>query len=155
MTVPGAMSRWLRPGRRWLGRVVVTGAVVVTLSGCTGARNALGTKNSGCYVTLPAAVRAVHGAGHLAGVRLEAVTSLRARAPRLYAVATATGIHVQQVCLVAFRGRFHREEVLRPVGAGSGRLAVVVLEYPDSRLLGTVLLVRAPVSFGHTHIGGP
>lgn len=123
------------------------------LAGCTAARNSLGTEDSACYVTLPAAVRAVHGAGHLAGVRLESVRSLRRPAPVVYAVSTAPGLRVRQVCLVAFHGRFRAAAVARPHGAPSGRLAVVVLEYPDSRLLGTVLLVRPPVRFGHTHLG--
>lgn len=148
-----AVSTPVPRGRRRLGAAVVVVTVAVSLAGCTAARNNLGTDDSGCYVTLPAAVRAVHGTGHLAGVRLEAVKSLRRRAPRVYAIATAPGLHVRQVCLVAFHGRFRAGRVERPRGKPYGRLAVVVLEYPDSRLLGTVLLVRAPVQFGHSHLG--
>jgi peptidoglycan/LPS O-acetylase OafA/YrhL len=153
VTKSGAVSAPMRRSRRWLGRAAVLGAAAVILAGCTAARNDLGTQNSGCYVTLPAAVRAVHGAGHLAGVRLEAVKALRRPVPRLYAVATAAGLHVEQVCLVAFHGHFESGKVERPRGAPSGRLAVVVLEYPDSRLLGTLLYAHPPVRFGHPHLG--
>ncbi len=148
-----AVSKLVPRGRRRLGAVLTAVVAAGTLAGCTAARNDLGTNDSGCYVTLPAAARAVHGAGHLAGVRLEAVKSLRSRAPRVYAIATAPGLEVRQVCLVAFHGRFRAGQVERPKGRSFGRLAVVVLEYPDSRLLGTLLLVRAPVHFGHSHLG--
>lgn len=141
-----------RLGRR-LGTVLVVLVAAATLAGCSAARNSLGTEDAGCYITLPRAVQAVHGAGHLAGVRLEAVASLRRRAPKLYAVANERGVRPQRVCLVAFHGRFKATQVERASGAPVGRLAVVVLEYPDSRLLGTVLFFRAPVHFGHTHLG--
>lgn len=123
------------------------------LAGCSIARNNLGTTNSGCYISLPAAVRAVHGSGHLAGVRLVSVRSLRRSAPDIYRLATQPRPAVQRVCLVAFHGHFRASDVTRPRGVPAGRVAVAVLEYPDNRLLGTVILVRPPVHFGHTHLG--
>jgi hypothetical protein len=32
-------------------------------------------------------------------------------------------------------------------------VAVVVLAIPSNQLLGTVIFTRAPLQFGHTHIG--
>jgi hypothetical protein len=149
----GRRARRLRRRPPAVGVAAALLVAALALAGCTAARNNLGTEDSACFVTLPAAVRAVHGAGHLEGVRLEAVTSLRRPAPVVYAVATAPGLRVQRVCLVAFHGRFRAADVARRHGASSGRLAVVVLEYPDSRLLGTVLFVRPPVRFSHPHLG--
>jgi len=104
-------------------------------------------------VALPAASEAVNGAGHLEGVRLVSVASLR-RTGHLYALATSEPrLHVSHVCLVAFTGRFSASAVHKPHGRSRGRLAVVVLEYPDNALLGTVILRTVPLHFGHSHLG--
>jgi len=132
--------------------VAVLGAV--SLTGCTSVRNDLGTSSSVCYGALPAATIAVHGEGRLEGVRLVNVSSLRASAPHLYHAATSIpGPAVRRVCLVAFTGHFTAPGVSLPVGHPRGRLAVVELEYPDNRLLATLLVAGLPVHFGHSHIG--
>ena len=133
---------------------LATAAVVCTLaSGCASARNALGTANSGCYVALPAASAAVDGKGHLQGVRLVSVASLR-HTGRIYALATSQPrLRFSHVCLVAFTGRFRASEVSEPHGRLVGHLAIVVLEYPDNALLGTVILRTVPLHFGHSHFG--
>jgi hypothetical protein len=133
---------------------VVGGAALV--SGCTSLRNTLGTTNANCYVALPRATTAVGAAGRLQGVRLERVSSLRTASPALYRAATSTpGRPIGQVCLVAFTGHFSAASVQDPVGQKSGRVAVVEVEYPDNRLLATLVAARPPLHFGHSHIGVP
>lgn len=150
----------MRPPRARRSRLAVRGIVVAaaliavtSLAGCSSARSSLGTVDGGCFLALPAASAAVHHRGRLLGADLVGVGSLRHR-PLIYRTATeAPGPKVRQVCLVAFGGSFTSGTVERPAGHVAGRLAVVVVEYPHSRLLGTVVLSRAPVRFGHSHAG--
>jgi hypothetical protein len=147
-----------RPARRDSrlgGAATVVAALIAAAalaSGCTTARSALGTTNSGCYLALPTASAAVHHRGHLRGVRLADVDSLRPTG-RVYNAATSTGRAVRQVCLVAYTGHFASSQVEKPFGRHQGVLAVVVVEYPHVKLLGTVVLRRVPLNFGHPHIG--
>jgi hypothetical protein len=139
--------------------MLLAGALVVgttlVLGGCTSVRNDLGTTNSGCYVAIPAAAEAVGHAGHLQGVRLVNVSSLRSRESPLYAAAVAApGPTVKRVCLVAFTGHFEAATVSSPIGEETGRMAVVELEYPDNRLLATLLIAHPPFPFGHSHMAG-
>jgi hypothetical protein len=148
-----ARASSIRSVRRAAVWLAAAAALCALVSGCASARNALGTANSGCYVALPEASAAVNGAGHLQGVRLVSVASLR-HTGRLYALATSEPRrHVSQVCLVAFTGPFRASEVHQPHGRSAGRLAIVVLEYPDNTLLGTIILRRVPLHFGHSHLG--
>lgn len=139
---------------RWCA--VVAAAVAagsLTLAGCASVRNDLGTTNSDCYIAIPAADGAVHHHGHLRGVLLVTVASLRHRAPNLYRAATsAPPPRVTRVCLVAFGGTFTDSTVTRPIGQEAGHLAVVELDYPSKRLLATLLIRHVPFGFGHTHI---
>ncbi len=144
--------------RKHRGRAVAAAALAVAaaiaLAGCTSVRNDLGTADSGCYVALPTASSAVGGAGRLLGVRLEGVPALKADSALLYrAAVSAVGPKVHRVCLVAFTGRFSATKVARPVGGFYGRVAVVELEYPDNRLLATLLVGRDSLPFGHSHLG--
>jgi len=157
----GPVSGALRPRRgpavRWarVRAVLACGVLAVGalgLGGCAAARNELGTAASGCYVDLALASRAVHHRGHLEGVRLVTVASLRRHAPLLFDAAQAHGGRVEQVCLIAFGGRYRSAGVDRPVGRVAGLLAVVELGYPDRRLLATLVAIRPPVPFGHYHL---
>ncbi len=131
--------------------VLVAGAGA--LGGCAAARSELGTADSNCYISLPEGVAAVHHHGRLFGVRLVTVASLERRAPLLYRAARqAPGAKVGQVCLVAFTGAFDAAGVEHPIGGPRGHLAVVELEFPSKRLLGTLLLRHAPLPFGHPHL---
>jgi hypothetical protein len=125
--------------------------VVLIAAGCTTVRNSLGTNDSGCYVALPSAQAAVHDKGALHGVLLVSVTSLR-KLRQLHTIATATPSRkVQRVCLVAFTGHFSAASVAMPHGRPVGHFAVVVVEYPDNHVLGTVIFSHTPVHFGHAH----
>jgi hypothetical protein len=129
-------------------------AAAVLAGGCTAARNNLGTSDSGCYVALPAAQAALHGAGTFHGVRLVSVKSLH-QFERLHAAAVSEpSARVKEVCLVAFTGHFRAATVSQPHGQPSGRFAVVVVEYPDNRVLGTVIFAHIPVRVAHTHFAG-
>jgi len=141
-------------GGRVRRSVVVTtalGLCAALLAGCSSARNALGTINSPCYVALPAAEAAVHGRGHLAGVRLVRVSALPTFG-LLHRAATRPKARARRVCLVAFNGRFSATGVQRPMGRLRGTVAVVVLRYPDNRVLATVILRRPEIHFGHPHL---
>lgn len=150
-----AGRRRTRAGSALPGLVLAVALVGgVLLGGCTSARNDLGTADSECYVAIPAATAAVHGAGRLAGVRLVTVSSLRLHSGVLYRAARdAPGPRTASVCLVAFSGRFSAGQVTKPVGDLTGHLAVVALGFPDKRLLATLLAGTAPLPFGHSHIG--
>lgn len=124
------------------------------LGACTSARNELGTANSLCFVALPTAADAVGRHGHLIGVRLVSVDSLRKTAPELAdAAADVPGPRITRVCLVGFIGHYVADTVKKPLGQPHGRIAVVALEYPDHKLLATLILRHPLVTFGHSHLG--
>jgi hypothetical protein len=123
------------------------------LAGCSSARSSLGTSDSSCYLALPTATKAVGGHGRLLGVHLFTLTSLRHRAPRLFKDLALGHDGSERVCVVAFSGAFDQATVSHPSGRSSGQLAVVVATTPGNELLGTVIFKRAPLHFGHPHIG--
>jgi hypothetical protein len=137
--------------RRW----PVAAALVValgTLAGCSAVHESLGTSDAPCYIALPTASKAVERTGHLAGVRLKKVSSLKPIALLEKALDDA-GITSGRVCLVAFTGDFSASAVAHPRGRLTGHLAVVILRYPDGKLVSTVLFARLPTNFGHSHLG--
>jgi len=145
---------WGRPllKRRLAGGLAGCLLLAALASGCTSARNSLGTSDSSCYLALPAAERAVHGHGHLEGVHLFSLAALRQKAPHLYRTIAPERV-TSRVCVVAFDGFFTTSSVSDPRGRSAGRLAVVVATTPANRLLGTVIFVRPPLHFGHSHVG--
>ncbi len=133
-----------------LAACLVAGCMLV---GCSSAHSDLGTSDSPCYQALPAASRAVHGRGALAGVELLTLAALHHRAPKPFSSLTGSRRPSDRVCAIEFTGTFVASSVARPLGSPRGRLAVVVLDTPSNRLLGTVLLDHPPLSFGHAHVG--
>jgi len=145
---------------RWL---MAAGAVVAlgtgALSGCTAARDTLGTNSSPCYRALALAEDAVHDRGSFAGVRLVSASTL-AKLHHVDGVITqrsATPVH--NVCLVAYRGTFRPDQVKRPAGrapaSGVGHFAIVVVSNPQNVVLATFVLEREPVRFRHLALVGP
>ena len=128
-------------------------ALVASLAGCS-SRSALGTADGACFVALPVASGAVHHHGHLVGARLLSVNAFGRHSPFGSVVSSAPEPEVRRVCLVAFGGRFNAGEVALPSGAPNGPIAVAVVEYPQSRLLGTAILRHLPEGFGHGQLGG-
>ncbi len=133
---------------------VVAGCVVLASlgAGCTSARADLGTSDSSCYLSLPAATKAVGPHSRLTGVHLFTLDSLRKKAPKLYAQIAPHRGTTQRVCVLAFSGRFTQDSVSMPHGRSEGPVAVVVLSNPSNHLLGTVILSQAPLRFAHSHI---
>ncbi len=139
--------------RRGLGVIVGCLLAAGTVADCTTARSDLGTSVSSCYHALPAATKAVDRHGHLLGVLQLTVGTLQREAPGLYMDLSAHPSAGKKICVVAFGGTFDASSVSDPRGLQSGRLAVVVSTTPDNHPLGTVILPRPPLRFGHAHAG--
>lgn len=140
---PATAGRRLRSG---VGALLLAAAAAVALSGCTSARNALGTPVDTCYRALPVAARAVHHRGSFSGVLLLGRGAL-APADSLGAlVARRGGPSVRSVCVVVFHGSYDRGDVRDPAdtAAGTRRWGVVLVSTPANRLLGTVLVAKPP-----------
>ncbi len=58
-----------------------------------------------------------------------------------------------RVCVAAYEGNFTSADVSKPLGRASGKLAVVVVNAANQQLLGTDIIKRAPLRFGHPHVG--
>ncbi len=140
--------------RRLASRLAVLFALVLAgsvLAACSSARSDVGTTDESCYQAIPVAAQAVGGHGHLAGVRRYTLGNLHGLAPRLADRLADELPKGQGVCLVAYSGHFEASQVTKPLGRTSGPLAVAVVTSPDKKLLGTLILERIPVRFGHTH----
>jgi len=153
----GRRGRLVRMRRGCAVVLVVLSLGVATLSGCTSARNTLGTNSSLCIRALAVARDAVHNQGQFAGVRLVKVSTLTPY-PHLHQVVTARSSGpLRDVCLVSYRGRFRLDQVDRPTGrappGGIGRFAIVVVSLPRNALLATVVLEHEPVRFRHYEFG--
>ena len=127
------------------------------LSGCTAARDTLGTNSSPCFHALALAADAVHDRGAFAGVRLVSDTSL-AKLDRMEPVIRARSLTpLHSLCLVAYRGDFRLSGVTRPAGkmpsSGVGHFAIVVVSTPQNELLATFVLEKEPVHFRHLALG--
>lgn len=140
-----------RPARRAATAVASLVLASGLLASCSAARSDVGTTDESCYLALPTASRAIEGQGHLAGVRRYTLSSLRTMAPRLYGRLADDVPAGHAVCLVAYTGQFDADHVTKPFGRPSGHVAVVVVASPGQQLLGTLILTKAPVRFGHTH----
>ena len=121
-------------------------------AGCTSARSDLGTSDSSCYLSLPAATKAVGPHSRLLGVHLFTLDELRQKAPKVYADVGPDSSTTQRVCVLAFSGHFTTDNVSMPHGRSEGPVAVVVLSNPSDHLLGTVILRQVPLRFAHSHI---
>jgi hypothetical protein len=121
------------------------------LGACSAARTGLGTSDESCYLALPTAAKAVGGHGHLAGVRMYSLAGLRSVAPHM---SGDVGVRVpkgQSVCLAGYTGHFTAGTVDKPLGRPAGSFAVAVVTTPGNQLLGTVILMKVPLRFQHSH----
>ena len=144
--------------RRRLGKATASLAVVLALAGlvggCTGTRNTLGTHDSACFRVLPEALAAVHGKGHLAGVRYLPAKALIVELHHVAVPEALTEASRVATCLVAFKGHFSTSEVRRgwsPTGK-AGRIAIVVVRQRDLALVATVVLDRVPPRLVFAHV---
>jgi hypothetical protein len=148
MTGGGTMRR--RAVRSIMGALAMAGA----LSGCAAVRTNLGTTDSSCFLALPTAAHAVGDHGRFVGIHLFVLAQFSKLAPNL--VDTLADAHVTgatHVCVAAYEGTFTASEVVKPLGRSSGRLAVVVVDASNQKLLATVIVRRPPLHFGHPHVG--
>ena len=153
-------ARRARMARRALALV---GAAVLgaSLAACTPSSNAIGPpESSKCLLAIAAARDAVLGEGRYAGVRYVSAKSLAAdlrasrdlkavRGPRRR-VPPALAAHDEAVCVVAWRGRFVPAALLDgwPPERRVGRLAVVVVDQNDDRVIVTIVLEHPPLGLG-------
>jgi hypothetical protein len=137
----------------WRGWVAGLALLATVLSGCTSARSSLGTSDDSCYLALPTAAAAVGKGSHMVGLHLFSLKVLKQKAPRMYADVSGGQSASQNVCVIAFTGKFTAGAVSKPKGRPQGHFAVVVATTPANQLLGTVIFRRVPLHFGHTHIG--
>lgn len=125
----------------------------VLVSGCTSARNALGTNSSPCYLALPVAKDAVHGRGRFVGVRLVKASELATKVLVLRALTARSGGKLGDVCVVAYSGHYTLSQVESPLGrapaTGVGRYAIVVVDRSSNKLLATVVRNKEPEPFRH------
>ncbi|HUY22111.1 MAG TPA: hypothetical protein VMV22_07195 [Acidimicrobiales bacterium] len=147
-------------GQRWLvAGCAVMALGAVSLSGCTSARDTLGTNSSPCFRALALAEDAVHGRGSFAGVRLVSAAQLDTvhHVDGVLKKRSTTPLH--NLCLVSYRGRFRLDQVSRPAGrrpaSGSGHFAIVVVSSPQNVLLATFVLEREPLRFEHLALAVP
>jgi hypothetical protein len=140
---------------RLLAVVVVVG--VSCVSGCTAARDTLGTNSSPCFHALAKSADAVDDRGVFSGVRLVSASTL-AKVPHVEAVLKArSSTPLHNVCAVAYRGNFRLSQVSKPAGkvpkSGVGHFAIVVVSTPQNDLLATFVLEKEPVQFRHLALG--
>jgi hypothetical protein len=151
------------PRRAGRVRVVVASLAAIAAlgaaSGCTAARDTLGTNSSPCFRALAIAKDAVHDRGTFAGVRLENASALKTlkHGGQVLKARSTTPLH--SLCVVSYRGSFRTTEVSRPAGraptSGVGHFAIVVISTPQNKLLATFVLEREPVRFRHIALGVP
>jgi hypothetical protein len=156
------MSRCMRSARR-LGAIAVA-LGTLSFSGCTAARDTLGTNSSPCFRALALAADAVHDRGVFTGVRLVSASSLAKlhrpdfqRVEQLLSQRSRTRLH--NLCLVSYRGTFHPDQVKQPAEpvplSGVGHFAVVVVSTPQNEVLATFVLEKEPVRMRHLALGHP
>ncbi len=159
MRRPGAVQRQQRRRMQRFSVIAVFAVGSSWLSGCTAARDTLGTNSSPCFHALALAADAVHDRGKFAGVRLVSDTTL-AKLHHVEAIIkqrSSTPLH--NVCLVEYRGDYRPSQVHRFAGkappSGVGHYAIVVVSTPQNVLLATFVLEKEPVRFRHLALGTP
>jgi hypothetical protein len=144
-------------GRAAMATAALLAVIPVTVVGCTSARNALGTNSSPCYRALPVAEDAVHDRGAFNGVRLVTAKGLLHPPRYLDELRARAGGMLKDVCVVSYSGSYTLDQVEKPVGAappgGTGRYAIVVVNRPSNKLLGTFVRITLPMRFHHLASG--
>lgn len=149
-------SRSLSRARR-LGAMAVVALGTLSLTGCTAARDTLGTNSSPCFRALALASDAVHDRGVFTGVRLVSASSLAKLQHMDKVLSQRSRTRLHNLCLVSYRGTFRPDQVKKPAGpipsAGEGHFAVVVVSTPQNVVLATIVLEKEPVRFRHLALG--
>jgi hypothetical protein len=139
---------------RAVGCAVALVSAAGLLAACTTPRNTLGTNSSVCFKAIPVAEDAVEDKGTLVGTRLVPAHSFHRR---LHDMVDARAPTVKTACVVAFHGHFRADQVKGLYGPappnGTAEYAIVVVSVPQNHLIGTALLVRAPLPLRHEVLG--
>jgi hypothetical protein len=145
----------MRIMRRKLVSMVLGGLVLAAvLSSCTGPRSSLGTGDSSCFLDIPTAATAVHTQGRFIGIHRYSLSALKKSAPHLVRDLDATHSTAAQMCVAAYEGHYTSAKVEKPIGRRkAGTVAVVAVDAANNHLLGTLIIKKAPLHFGHPHVG--
>jgi hypothetical protein len=144
--------------RRSILLVLALGLAAIAMTGCTAARNGLGTHVSSCFRVLPAAQAAAGTSATFDGVRLlpgdaliRTVSDVTKGRPAL--PDHLTDVSHEATCLVAFRGAFSLASVSRGWAPAPGPYvdAIVVMRQSSGDLVATVLLRRLPRAIRFFH----
>jgi hypothetical protein len=127
-----------------LASLLLLGAL---LGACTSGHTVLGTASSPCFKALPDAANAVHRRGTLLGVRR--VTLGQLLGPRPGRAPSIRESRNETVCAVAYRGTFAKSAVEKGHGRVTGKLAVVLVQDSDNRVIATLVFDRLPIQFRH------
>jgi hypothetical protein len=130
--------------RRTLAATVI---LSIGLTGCAGARSALGTSASVCFKALPGASDAVHRQGHLVGVRRVDASLLQQRMPTGSALDTLAP--KTELCVFAFSGKFTSSDVTSAPPGLSGSYALVALAGSRPKVVAAFVVSRLPTRFRH------
>jgi hypothetical protein len=123
--------------------VVATCVALTALAGCAAPRQALGTRSSACFRSLPTARTAVHESGRFVGVRRVSRTSV------LHAFPSAALPADHDFCVVGFSDDYRTEKVDHPAGSPIGKYAVVVVNMRGTSALQTFLVDKIPFRLRH------
>ena len=159
-------SRFVRRSRRLVAVAVAVAVALgmLSLSGCTAARDTLGTNSSPCFRALALAADAVHDRGVFTGVRLVSASSLaKLHRPDFQRVESLLSqrsrTRLRNLCLISYRGTFRPDQVKRSAEplppSGVGHFAVVVVSTPQNEVLATFVLAKEPVRMRHLALGHP
>ncbi len=142
---------------RRVATMAVLGLVLLAASGCAAVRNGLGTRVGICFAALPAARQVVGQQASFAGVRylrpravMTAIAKQLGEKPLAPPDALADVVR-KPACLVAYRGPAgHRLErqAWRPE-RGRPEFTIVVVRQSDHKVIGVMVLPRAPLGFSH------
>lgn len=130
-------------------------AVASVSAACTSGGSVLGTRDSACFRVLPTARRDVGPTPKFAGVRHlpsgVLLADLRRHHQQAGTVPSSLEKNRSAACLVAFRGSFTPDDVSRSwtPHAGPYRVAIVIVDESNDRILATVLLHSTPLDFTH------
>jgi hypothetical protein len=139
-----------RSARRSIAAAAAAVTIAVALTGCAGAKSALGPSAGVCFKALPGANVAVHRKGHLVGVRLVDASLLQQRLPTdtaLDALAPKTSL-----CVFAYSGAFTSSLVTGAPPGLTGTYAVVALTGSRPRVVAASVVNQLPTRFRHARV---
>lgn len=135
----------------------LVGVLGLALSGCAAPHTGLGPSASSCFQALPSAEAAVHGQGHLVGLKrwpairvLSLASHIRgAGGIDLGGLPGTAGDPSRLLCVVAFQGPFGPGQVENAQTDQGGPFALVVLTPDGEGGVRSFVVRRLPLRFRH------